>query len=291
MTPELSQLGASALRLGLNVLGAACILVVGWFVSGWVKRTIDRAAARRPHADRTLAQVGARIARWAILVFTALAVLNRFGVQTTSIVALLGAAGLTVGLALQGTLSNVAAGVMLLALRPFRIGDAVDVGGISGSVDDLGLFLTRITTFEGVPIHIPNSEVWGKAVRNFSQAKSRRLDLSARVGYDDDVTTALGIMREIVVAESRVLTDPEPAYFVDALADNSVNLVARFWTLPADLAAVQWKLTEDLKERMSAAGMTAPYPKRNVLLVQTPATEGGDANPNPNPSPNPNPNH
>ena len=160
----------------------------------------------------------ARIVRWLVLVFTIIAVLDRFGVQTASLVALLGAAGLAIGLALQGALSNVAAGVMILGLRPFRIGDAVDIGGTAGAVEDVGLFVTKMRTFDGVPVFMPNGRIWGNEIKNFSRAERRRIDLTIGVGYGDDLDHALGVLGQVVAAEPRVLAEPEPLVKVTAWA-------------------------------------------------------------------------
>ena len=253
--------------IGLNLLAAIAILIVGWIVAGWVGRLVRSATERDPRIDVTLATVFARVARWAVLVFTVIAVLDRFGVQTTSLVALLGAAGLAIGLALQGALSNVAAGVMILGLRPFRIGDAVDIGGTVGAVEDVGLVATKMRTFDGVPVFMPNSRIWGNEIKNFSRADRRRIDLTIGVGYGDDLDHALGVLGKIVAAEPRVLTDPEPLLKVTALGESSVDLLVRVWTLPADFLATQMDLTKTIKQRLDAEGISIPFPQRDVHYV------------------------
>jgi small conductance mechanosensitive channel len=253
--------------LGLNVVGAIAILVVGWVVAGWVERMVRSSTKRNQRLDATLVTVMARIARWGVLVFTLIAVLDRFGVQTTSLVALLGAAGLAIGLALQGALANVAAGVMILGLRPFRIGDAVDIGGSMGVVEDVGLFATQMRTFEGVPVFMPNGRIWGNEIKNFSRAERRRIDLTVGVGYGDDLDHALATLRAVVAAEPRVLADPEPLVKVNGLGDSSVDLLVRVWTLPADFLATQMDLTKAIKQRLDAEGLTIPFPQRDVHFV------------------------
>ncbi len=275
MTTDVATLADMALQAGLNLLGAVLILIVGWFVASWVQRLILRGIRINPRADKTIGMVLARAARWAVIAITVVTVLGRFGVQTTSIVALLGAAGLAVGLALQGTLTNVAAGIMLLTLRPFNIGDAVDIAGTGGVVDDIGLFVTRMTMFDGVPAHLPNSEVWGKAIKNFSRAGRRRFDLGVGIGYGDDIALALDILRKLVEDETRVLEDPAPTLVVSSLGDSSVNLMARCWSLPADLFAVQWDLTRAVKERFDAEGISIPFPQRDLHLIQVPKSLEG----------------
>jgi small conductance mechanosensitive channel len=253
--------------LGLNVVAAVAILVVGWVVAGWAEKVVRSASARNDKLDATLVSVLARVVRALVIVFTIIAVLDRFGVQTASLVALLGAAGLAIGLALQGALSNVAAGVMLLGLRPFRIGDAVDIGGTVGAVEDMGLFVTKMRTFEGVPVFMPNGRIWGNEIKNFSRAERRRIDLTIGVGYGDDLDHALGVLGKVVAAEPRVLTEPESLLKVTALGDSSVDLLVRVWTLPADFLATQMDLTKTIKQRFDAEGISIPFPQRDVHYV------------------------
>jgi small conductance mechanosensitive channel len=240
-------------------------------VVGWVECMVRSSTKRNQRLDAALVSVLARVARWGVLVFTLIAVLDRFGVQTTSLVALLGAAGLAIGLALQGALSNVAAGVMILGLRPFRIGDAVDIGGSMGVVEDVGLFATQMRTFEGVPVFMPNGRIWGNEIKNFSRAERRRIDLTVGVGYGDDLDHALATLRAGVAAEPRVLADPEPLVKVNGLGDSSVDLLVRVWTLPADFLATQMDLTKAVKQRLDAEGITIPFPQRDVHLIREPA--------------------
>lgn len=257
-----------AVQYGLNVLGAVLILVVGWALSGWASRIIRRLGDRSERLDRTIVLVLARLARWVVMVFTVIAVLNRFGIQTTSIVALLGAAGLAVGLALQGALGNVAAGLMILGLRPFRVGDAIEVGGTTGVVDDIGLFVTRMHAFDNVAIYLPNSSIWGSEIRNFSQNPTRRVDLLFGIGYGDDIEHAIRVIEEVIQADERVLTEPEPLIAVDSLGDDSVKLLVRPWVERADAYAVKLDLTRRIKERFDEEGISIPFPQRDVHLIE-----------------------
>lgn len=256
------------LDVGLNVVAAVAILVAGWAVAGWVEKAVRSATKGNPKVDATLVMVLARVARWAVLVFTIIAVLDRFGVQTASLVAVLGAAGLAIGLALQGALSNVAAGVMILALRPFRIGDAVDIGGSVGAVEDIGLFVTQMRTFEGVPVFMPNGRIWGNEIKNFSRAERRRVDLTVGVGYGDDLDRALAALTAVVAAEPRVLADPAPLVKVQAPDESSVDLLVRVWTAPGDFLATQMDLTRAIKLRLDAEGISIPFPQRDVHVIQ-----------------------
>ncbi len=265
---ELTPTGIDTLvALGLNVLAAALILALGWIFAGWVERTVRALAVRKSRLDAALAGVAGRVLRGLVLVFALIAVLDRFGVQTTSLVALIGATGLAIGLSLQGALGNVAAGVLLLTLRPFRIGDAVLVGGTAGMVEDLGLFVTKLRTFDGVVVHMTNSSVWGDAVQNFSQAERRRADLSFGIGYGDDMRKAVAAVRAVLAEDERVLSDPEPMVVVDALGESSVDLLCRFWTAPADLFTTRWAVTEAVKARFDAEGISIPFPQRDVHLI------------------------
>jgi len=256
-----------AIRLGFDVLAAIVILVASWLVARWAAALARGVAERTGRIDRTVTNLLARLVRWTVLAFTVIAVLGRFGVQTASLVALLGAAGLAVGLALQGALSNVAAGVMIIALRPFRVGDAVDIAGAAGTVEDVNLFVTRLGGFDGVPMHIPNSNIWGKDIRNLSQAVNRRNDLVVGIGYGDDIAAAFEALQELVDADQRVLSDPAPLLAVDSLGDSSVNLLLRYWTAAGDWYATKLDLTRAVKERFDASGITIPFPQRDLHLI------------------------
>lgn len=259
--------------LALNVLAAAAILALGWVFAGWADRTVRRLAGRNPRIDATLAGVAARLLRALILVFTVIAVLDRFGVQTTSLVALIGAAGLAIGLSLQGALANVAAGVLILTLRPFKLGDAVMLNGIAGVVEDIGLFVTKLRTFEGVVVFMPNGIVWNKEVQNFSQAQSRRADLTFGIGYGDDVDAAIRAIRAVLADDARVLAEPEPVVAADGLGDSSVDILCRFWTAPADLFTTRWAITQAVKARFDADGISIPFPQRDVHVITTSPSE------------------
>ncbi len=270
MTPEIVE---PIIALALNVLAAATILVLGWVVAGWVERTVRTVTARSPKVDATLAGVAARLLRALVLVFTLIAVLDRFGLQTTSLVALIGAAGLAIGLSLQGALANVAAGVLVLSLRPFKVGDAVLVNGTAGMVEDIGLFITKLRTFEGVVVYMPNGSIWGNDVQNFSQARSRRADLTFGIGYGDDMGEAIRAIRAVLAEDERVLAEPEPMVVVDALGDSSVDLLCRFWTAPADLFTTRWAVTQAVKARFDAEGISIPFPQRDVHVIGVPGSE------------------
>jgi len=242
----------------LSIVYALLILVIGIWFSGKARQWTIGALRRLPNIDATLQGFFGSIVRYAIIIFTMLAVLAKFGVQTASLIAVLGAAGLAVGLALQGTLSNVAAGVMLLIFRPFRAGHYVEVGGVAGTVKELTLFTTELATADNVQIIVPNSAVWGQPVKNFSHNATRRLDLLFRVSYGTDLGKALNDLKRIVDGETRILKTPEPLVSVAALGDISVDLLVRVWTRAGDLESVKFTLLRDVNERFRTSGIDVP---------------------------------
>lgn len=243
---------------GMSIASALIILVLGIWLSGKARQWTIGALRRLPNIDATLQGFFGSIVRYAIIIFTMLAVLAKFGVQTASLIAVLGAAGLAVGLALQGTLSNVAAGVMLLIFRPFRAGQYVEVGGVAGTVKELTLFTTELATADNVQIIVPNSAVWGQPVKNFSYHATRRLDLLFRVSYGTDLGEALDDLKRIVDGETRILKTPAPLVSVAALGDISVDLLVRVWTRAGDLESVKFTLLRDVNERFRTSGIDVP---------------------------------
>ena len=213
-----------ATTYGLELIAALVILVFGWWLAGRVQKLILRALDRLPRMDATLKPFLSSLARYAIIAVTLVAVLARLGVQTTSIIAVLGAAGLAIGLALQGTLQNIAAGIMLLLLRPFRVGDYIDAGGISGTVDEIGLFTTDMTTFDGVYRSVPNASLWNTSILNYSRLPTRRMDASVGIAYEDDVERAMALLLDHLKQDSRILSDPAPQVVVTNLGE-SLSLI------------------------------------------------------------------
>lgn len=253
---------------GLNVIGAVVILVVGWSLSKWAEKLTRKALTRTSRVDMTLTGFLSSFARYLVLVFTVIAVLNRFGVQTASLIAVLGAAGLAIGLAMQGTLSNIAAGVMLLVFRPFKIGDYVEVSGQSGTVQSINLFVTELATPDNKQIIIPNANVWGQSVVNYSHHATRRLDLEVGIGYGDDIDLAIRVVREILDAESRALKEPEPMVVVGNLGASSVDLTIRTWVNAADYWPLKFDLTKRFKQSFDDRGISIPFNQMDVHLHQ-----------------------
>jgi len=252
---------------GINVVGALVIIVVGFMVAGWARRTLERALSRSGKMDATLVRFFGSLVRYAIIAFVIIAALQQFGVEATSLVAVFGAAGLAIGLALQGTLSNVAAGVMLLMFRPFKIGDFVDIGGKTGTVKEVGLFTTELATGDNVKIIMPNGQIWGQAIANFSANPTRRVDLMMGIDYGDNIDTAMATINRVIGEETRALTDQDSTVAVAELADSSVNIVVRVWVNAADYWGVRWDLTKKLKEQLEADGISIPFPQQTVHHV------------------------
>ena len=253
---------------GLRVIGALAILIIGWALSKWAERMTRSALTRSSRVDATLTGFLSNLVRYLVLIITIIAVLNQFGVQTASLIAVLGAAGLAIGLAMQGTLSNIAAGVMLLVFRPFKIGDYVEVAGQSGTVDSINLFITELSTPDNKQVIVPNSGIWGQSVVNYSYHSTRRLDLEVGIGYGDDIDLAIRIVGEILEAEQRALKDPEPQIVVGNLGASSVDLTIRVWVNAADYWPMKFDLTKRFKQTFDAKGIGIPFPQMDVHLHQ-----------------------
>ncbi len=256
------------LAYGLDILGAIVILIAGWWIAGAVERAASRALGRVPRMDHTLRPFLSSLVRYGILAITLVAVLSQFGVETTSIIAVLGAAGLAIGLALQGTLQNIAAGVMLLFLRPFKVGDYIDAGGTAGTVNSVGLFTTEMTTYDGVYLCVPNGQLWNTAITNFSRNPTRRMDIVIGIGYGDDIERGLAVLLALMVDDPRTLDDPAPQTMVKALGASSVDINMRYWSEAGDFWDLQFDLHKAAKEALDAAGISIPYPQQDVHMHQ-----------------------
>ncbi|MCA9933388.1 MAG: mechanosensitive ion channel [Ardenticatenaceae bacterium] len=256
-----------ALAYGLNILGAIVILVAGYWLAGWLAR-MSRKALGKTKTDEALVRFAGSLIYYAVLIFVVLAALNRLGIQTTSFVALVGAAGLAIGLALEGALSNFAAGVLLLLFRPFKIGDLVEIADHFGSVEEILIFSTILVTLDNKTVTIPNSQVTGSPIVNYSKKGLLRLDMVFGIGYGDDLLKAKRVLQELVTADPRVATDPAPIVAVTELGDSSVNFAVRPYVTPADYWNVYFDLTERVKLRFDAEGISIPFPQRDVHLFK-----------------------
>lgn len=243
---------------GSDLLSAVLLLVAGAFVAHYAERAVRRLIAPSKHVDPTLKPLLGSLVRYAILIFVVIAALAQFGVQTTSIIAVVGAAGLAIGLALQGTLANIAAGVMLLFLRPLEVGEYIESDGAAGTVDEIGVFTTQLRTFDGVFISMPNSQLWNKTIRNYSRLPTRRLDIAMGIGYRDDLDQAIALMREVLAADARILAEPEAKVLVTAL-DGGFTVTMSAWTRSADFDDLKSDLLRVTRRRLSEAGVSTPY--------------------------------
>lgn len=258
------------LSYGVNVLGAIVTLIVGYLLAGWLSRLVNSAVRKSGKLDPVFHPLPGKIVRVGILIFTLIAVLNRFGVETTSLIALLGAAGLAIGLALQGTLSNVAAGVMLLFFRPFNVGDAVKLGGEVYIIDALGFFICKGHLPDGPAVFLPNSQIWGQTIINLSVTDQniRRIDEMYGIAYSDNIDSALAILRQVAAEEPRILKEPAPLIQVETLGDNSVNILFRVWSAREDWWATKLNLVQRCKEALENGGCSIPFPQRDIHLHQ-----------------------
>lgn len=251
-----------------NVVAAAAILLVGYILSGWVRRRINRLSERHAKLDKTLFGFFANIASYVILIFALLFVLNTFGVQTTSIVAVIGAAGLAIGLALQGTLSNVAAGIMIVFFRPFKLGDFVDLNGKMGTVKAITLNFTELANIGNVQVIVPNAEVWGNTIMNYSGYDTRRAEWVFGVAYSANLKTAEQVIRDTIMSDPRSMTEPEPFFQVNNLGDFSVDFLVRVWVKAEDYFAYQADMKRAVKEALDRAGVEIPFPTRTVISTE-----------------------
>lgn len=250
---------------GLKVLAALAIVILGRMVAGWIRRLSARGLGRAT-LDETLVPFLANLVYAGVLTFVILAALQVLGVPTTSAIAVLGAAGLAVALAFQGSLSNFSSGVLLLTFRPFRVGDFVEAAGVNGTVQEVGVFFSVLHTPDNIRIVMPNSKISGEVIKNYTTNDTRRVDLVMGVGYDDDLDLAIRTIHEVLGEDDRVLEEPAPVVAVDNLGASSVDILVRPWVKSEDYWATKWALTKALKERLEAAGCNIPFPQRDVHL-------------------------
>ena len=251
---------------GLKIIGALVTLILGWIVAKWVSGRIKSYLNRVPRIDNTLKPIFVKGTKFLILGITAMAVLDQFGIETTSILAILGTIGLAIGLALQGTLSNIASGIMLLVLRPFNVGDAVDIGGTSGVVDEIGLFVTYMHSHDNIAIVMPNSNVWGQKIKNYSRNSTRRAEMEFSIDYKDDMDKAMNIIKDTLAGDERVLTEPEPLVAINSLGDNAVVIIVRAWASTKDFWSFRYDFIKHIKERFDEEQITFPFPQRDLHL-------------------------
>ncbi|WP_417720267.1 mechanosensitive ion channel family protein [Salipiger sp.] len=249
-----------------NVVAAVLILLIGFFIAGWVKRRIAGISSRSARLDDTLFSFLGNMARYIVLGFTMLFIMNTFGIQTTSLIAAIGAAGLAVGLALQGTLSNVAAGVMIIIFRPIKLGDFISVAGQMGTVKDITLNTIELSSIGNTQIIIPNSEVWGNVIENFSVYKTRRAEWTFGVGYGANLADAERVIRDTIMGDPRSKPDPAPFIQVNNLNDSSVDFLVRVWVDASEFFQYQADMKRRVKEALDEAGVAIPFPTRTLHI-------------------------
>ena len=250
---------------GIRIALALVIFYVGRIVVSMLVNVANKFMRNRD-MDDILVKFLCSIMRWVLLLFVVIAALSQLGIDTTSLIALLGAAGLAIGLSLQSSLSNFASGVMLIVFRPFTKGDFVEVAGTSGSVDNISIFTTTLTTPDNKEVIVPNGAVLGNNITNYSARPTRRVDMVFGIGYDDDIKKAKELLEQIIAADERVLADPAPVVALGELADSSVNFLVRPWVNAADYWGVLWDTTETVKLKFDEAGISIPYPQMDVHL-------------------------
>ena len=253
------------LRLNMiEIAGAFAVLVIGLLLAGMISRWVERALTKSPRFEPTVANFLSNVVKYAMWALVLVTVLSQFGVETTSILAALGGMALAVGLALQGTLSNVASGVMILVQKPFKVGEGITTGSVTGTVQQIGLFTTELKQFDGLFVMVPNSELWNQAIVNFNRHPIRRFELLVGIGYSDSMEQARNELLALAAADERVLDDPAPQAFVSSLDDSSVGIGLRVWCATGDYLALTWDLTEAAKARFDAVGISIPFPQREV---------------------------
>ncbi len=254
-----------AVSYGGRVIGAIVVLVVGYFLARLARRLVSRLLGRM-NAEPAVVSFASRLVYVTILVLAVVAMLARFGVETASFVAVLGAVSFAIGFALQGSLANFAAGLLILVLRPYKVGDFISAAGVMGTVVDIQLFSTVLNTPDNVRVLVPNSRIYGDIITNFSVLDKRRMDVPVGIAYDASIERALEVLRELVAADERALKDPAPQFMVSELGDSSVNLTVRLWAESAQFWPLRFDLPRKIKEAFDANGIEIPFPQRVVHM-------------------------
>ncbi|MDR2134330.1 MAG: mechanosensitive ion channel [Treponema sp.] len=258
--------------LGRDVIAALIIIAAGRLLTRAALKVVSRAAASALYIDETITSLLRLIIRYGILIICIIMILNTFGINTASLLAVLGAAGIAVGLALKDTLGNIAAGIILLFLRSYRKGDYIEFGSYSGTVKEISLFITILETPDGIYVSAPNSSIWGTVLKNYTRNGRRRMDLSVGISYSDSIDTAFRVMREIAAAESRFMKDPAPQVLVQSLGDSSVNILLRAWAGTDVYWPIYWDQMKNIKEKFDGAGLHIPFPQRDLHVYTEKAT-------------------
>lgn len=253
------------LTYAANVLIALAILIIGM----WIARMITKSVVKLMNAhnvDATLVKFLSGLVKSILYVFVIIAAIDKAGIESTSFIAILGAAGLAVGFALQGSLSNFASGVMLIIFKPIKVGDYIDAAGVSGSVEEIGIFVTILTTIDNKVVYVPNSQMGGGIITNYSVKDTRRVDMEFGIGYSDDIDKARSVILEVLSNDSRILKTPAPDVLVGTLADSSVNFNVRPWVNASDYWGVYFDTTENIKKKFDENNISIPFPQTDVHL-------------------------
>ena len=267
----------AAILVAVNVIAALVILLIALSVSAWAKGRVTALSNRYKRLDDTLFSFLGNIVKYLILAIGVIFILNRFGIQTTSLAALIGAAGLAIGLALQGALSNLAAGVMIIMFRPFRQGDFIDAGSESGTVTEIQLFYVMLTTYDGIQVIMPNSDIWKSAITNYSANPTRMMDLTIGVAYNADLKKTQEVLEAVSSSDPRAMTDPAPVIRVKNLGDSSVDFTFRVWASTADYWSLRSEMIRKIKVEFDANGIGIPFPTRTLEVVEVPRIETAQA--------------
>ncbi len=259
----LSKLQGWIALYGLKVIAAIVILIVGWIAAKAI-RSILRRMLTKMRADAALVSFTSSLTYVGLMVFVVIAALGQLGVQTTSFIAVIGAAGLAIGLALQGSLSNFAAGVLMIIFKPFKVGDYIEGAGVGGVVEEIGIFTMEMKSGDNKKIIVPNAKMLGDNIVNYTAKETRRVDIVAGVSYGDDIDKVKKVLEEILAADERILKDPPPTIGVLALADSSVNFAVRPWVKSTDYWNVFFAIQEQIKKRFDAEGISIPFPQQDV---------------------------
>lgn len=264
MESLLDNLITFATAYGLKIIGAIIILIIGRIAAGSARNIVKKMLAKQ---EPSIISFAGSFAYILVLAFAVLAALAKFGIQTASFIAVLGAAGFAVGFALQGSLANFAAGVLILVFRPYRVGDYIDVAGVAGTVKEIQLFTTELATPDNVKIMVPNGKIYGDTIKNFSVNDTRRVDLVVGIGYTSSIQKAIEVIMMLIKDDERILSDPAPQIAVSELADSSVNFVVRPWVKKDDYWPLRFDLTQKIKEAFDQNGIEIPFPQRAVHMI------------------------
>jgi small conductance mechanosensitive channel len=255
------------IALGYNFILAIAILVASSLIARAIRKAIQNTNTKLKKFDATLIPIFSTVVSYAVYAIGGVFILDIFGVNTASLIALVGAAGLAVGLALKDTLSNIAAGIMLLILRPFKSGDFIEFGSTQGTVKEINLFTTVLETIDGLYIASPNSVLWGSNIKNFTRNGKRRMDIVVGISYSDSIDHAFKILQAVAEKEARLMTEPAPQVMVASMADSAVNVQLRAWATNENYWSAYWDLNKKVKESIEAAGLTIPFPQRTLHVV------------------------